>query len=363
MALMLLLIYTIESTSPERRAASIIYIGLFYHLGQCGAAAMAKYIAHWWYITCARVAYLVICLAMFIFASDVCFDETSHWLVATKNSSALKLLLNKLNRLNRADLEPETIDSIVSKLLRYPFEKTNDNEDGQKQQQQQPQQQPQEETQAKEPCGRKLLTLSEYLKFKQHPAAAAKVEETREDNNNETSSNRLPSSWANIKLFMKRSTLAPLVLVFSIMLATNELVIDGIGKRLVRPKEVDQVLFDHALQSLIRIPLLLFTSYLINQRIGRRWSNCLVLAINLGLLVAIAVFDRQLRKHVLANVTISTLSTMMAECSIIITALQVIELSPTRYRTTIAMITYVVGHVIFMLLIIPLQSHKVCLSF
>lgn len=361
MALMLLLIYSLESTSPDRRAISIIYIGLFYHLGQCGAAALAKYIAHWWYITCVQVAFIVVCLVMFIFTGDVCLDETPHWLVATKNSSALKILFEKLNRLNRTQLESETINSIVSKLVRYPFEKTNeiDNEQAQQQSQQhQQQQQLQENTQTKDTCSRKLLTLSEYLKFKQHPAIA-KVGGIDGNNTNEASSDEVSSRWQRVKMFMKRSTLAPLVLVFSIMLFTNELVIDGIGKRLIQPKEVDEVIFNHALQSLIRIPLLLFTSYLINQRIGRRWSNCIVLSINLCLLVLITVFDRQLRKHILVNVTVSTLSMMMAECSIIITALQVIELSPTRYRTTIAMITYVLGHVVFMLLSFPLQSHKV----
>ena len=122
-----------------------------------------------------------------------------------------------------------------------------------------------------------------------------------------------------------------MILLFSFILLTNDLVIDFMHRE--RSAFAENIVIDHFLGSLITMPAIVLTWYLIEQRIGRRWSHCIILNLNFVVLIA-ALIVRMLRLQKLPwlNVTLSMLSIMLATTSNIITILQTIELSPTRFR-------------------------------
>lgn len=163
------------------------------------------------------------------------------------------------------------------------------------------------------------------------------------DNDSDTTEHR-PAVFARVKLFLKRSTLFQMILLFSFVLLTNDLTIDFMHRE--RAKFDDNIIIDSFFGSLIKMPAILLTWYLIEQRIGRRWSNCTILLLNEVVLVG-ALLTRLfwLKKVPWLDATISMLGVMLAECSSITTILQVIELSPTRYRMIVLALTYSLGKI------------------
>lgn len=154
----------------------------------------------------------------------------------------------------------------------------------------------------------------------------------------ESETDHRPTALARVKLFLRRSTLFQMILLFSFVLLTNDLIVDFMHRE--RERLNGNVVIDSFFGSLIKMPAIFLTWYLIEQRIGRRWSNCTLLLLNEVVLLA-ALFTRLwLRKVAWLDVTISMLGVMLAECSSITTVLQVIELSPTRYRMIVLALTY-----------------------
>ena len=110
-----------------------------------------------------------------------------------------------------------------------------------------------------------------------------------------------------------------------------------------RAKFVDNEAIDKFLGSLIKMPAIVLTWYMIEQRIGRRWSNCVMLTLNLAVLIGTIMARLWFRTLSWLHVTGSMMAIMLAECSIIITLLQTIELSPTRFRLIVLGLTYSIG--------------------
>ncbi|KAJ6224280.1 hypothetical protein RDWZM_002825 [Blomia tropicalis] len=146
---------------------------------------------------------------------------------------------------------------------------------------------------------------------------------------------------ARVRLFLRRSTLFQMILLFAFLLITNELVIDFMQRE--RAKFVDNEAIDKFLGSLIKMPAIVLTWYMIEQRIGRRWSNCVMLTLNLAVLIGTIMARLWFRTLSWLHVTGSMMAIMLAECSIIITLLQTIELSPTRFRLIVLGLTYSIG--------------------
>lgn len=148
-----------------------------------------------------------------------------------------------------------------------------------------------------------------------------------------------------------------MMLLFSYILITNQLIADFMSS--YKHQFDDNVVVEKFLGSLIKMPVIVFVWYLLGQRIGRRWSNCLVLALNLLMLSSFIFSQWLLKKIIWLNVTITVSSIILTKCSIIITVLQTIELSPTRYRTIILSIVYLIGKVSSIYLIDVFNNHSV----
>ena len=177
-----------------------------------------------------------------------------------------------------------------------------------------------------------------------------------DDNSNLTVDDNGVHLFERIRLFVKRSTLFQMMLLFSFLLVTNELTADFLFSQ---HKFNDNILVDRFFGSLIKMPVIFFIWYMLGLRVGRRWSNCVVLLLNLILLLTLIISKRWVKNMIWLNVTISEFGIMLTKCSIIITVLQTIELSPTRHRTLIISVVYLVSKLITIYLIETLNKPNV----
>ena len=163
--------------------------------------------------------------------------------------------------------------------------------------------------------------------------------------------------WKKIKLFIKRSTLFQMIFLWAIILMTNELIIDFLSKR--KNLFDENLLVDRFFGSLIKMPIILLTWYLVNQCFGRRWSNCIILSLNLAILMFL-LFGQYLLKNIIwLNVGISVLGIMLAECSELITILQTLELTSTRYRIIVVSIVHLLSQSTFLAILYWLYNYNV----
>ena len=165
--------------------------------------------------------------------------------------------------------------------------------------------------------------------------------------------------FSKVKLFLKRSTLFQMILLLAFVLLTNDLISDFMHRE--KAKFTQNLVIDIFFGSLIKMPAIVLTWYLIEQRIGRRWSNGTIMCLNFIVLVGALITRWWFKRLAWLDVTISMLGIMLAECSSIITVLQVIELSPTRFRMIVVSFTYSIGKAISTLLIYAFNIYSVSL--
>lgn len=165
------------------------------------------------------------------------------------------------------------------------------------------------------------------------------------------------SFFSRVKLFLRRSTLFQMIFLFAFVLLFNDLVIDFMHRERIKFNE--NLTIDSFFGSLIKMPAIMLTWYLIEQRIGRRWSNCTILCLNFVVLIAAMLTRWWPKKEPWLGVTISMLGSMMAECSTLITILQIIELSPTRFRMLVLGLAYSIGKLASICLVYAFHLHSV----
>jgi hypothetical protein len=88
-----------------------------------------------------------------------------------------------------------------------------------------------------------------------------------------------------------------------------------------------EMLMNQILWSLIKIPIILMTWLMIQRRIGRRWTNSILFCMTGFSLIGLAMTSKREK-----TIIISLLGIMLNKASILITYLQVVELSPTKSR-------------------------------
>ncbi|KAI2810106.1 Sugar transporter [Blomia tropicalis] len=306
MNILIVIVLGIEFVTIQHRSDVVLFIWLAFHFGEWIAFLFAQLLSHWIWITAVNSLIVLPCLAFVVFGTD----ETPQWILSQgmKYSTRLKAIFEKVNQTNRAKMDRHSINSIVSKFTHFGEtykQKGHKNENSRK------------------------STPNDL-----NDTNSLEGESDDDDRRSEL-------CLARVRLFLRRSTLFQMILLFAFLLITNELVIDFMQRE--RAKFVDNEAIDKFLGSLIKMPAIVLTWYMIEQRIGRRWSNCVMLTLNLAVLIGTIMARLWFRTLSWLHVTGSMMAIMLAECSIIITLLQTIELSPTRFRLIVLGLTYSIG--------------------
>lgn len=141
--------------------------------------------------------------------------------------------------------------------------------------------------------------------------------------------------------FLRETTLFQILLILTLCLAVN-----------IKSKQIfesnlfvfyeNHSLFDQMVWTSIKIPAILITWFLMQRRIGRRLTNALLIAITGLSLIALMFVDNSQIKRLL-----SSLGLLVNTGSVMVTYLQLIETSPTTFRTlaltsSISIATFVV---------------------
>jgi len=151
-----------------------------------------------------------------------------------------------------------------------------------------------------------------------------------------------------LRLFLKRSSLIQIVLLFAFILGTNLLVTSELSSGKRKFDETSLVL-DSFFGSLIKMPAIFLTWTMIEQRIGRRWSNVTILSANFTTILVLEIiknfrFGDSL--PVWTEITGTMFAAMLAECSIVISFLIILEMSPSRFRLLTMSLTFALGKAI-----------------
>ncbi len=125
--------------------------------------------------------------------------------------------------------------------------------------------------------------------------------------------------------FLKEATLFQLWLILTLCF-----VINFMTEQIFESKQFEfnnEILVNQFFWSLIRIPVIFMTWLMIQRRVGRRWTNSILFCMTGLLLIGLAMTSKRDK-----TIIISLLGIMLNKASIIITYLQVVELSPTKSR-------------------------------
>ncbi len=125
--------------------------------------------------------------------------------------------------------------------------------------------------------------------------------------------------------FLKEATLFQLWLILTLCF-----VINFMTEQIFESKQFEfnkEMLMNQILWSLIKIPIILMTWLMIQRRIGRRWTNSILFCMTGFSLIGLAMTSKREK-----TIIISLLGIMLNKASILITYLQVVELSPTKSR-------------------------------
>ncbi|XP_027197691.2 solute carrier family 22 member 2-like isoform X1 [Dermatophagoides pteronyssinus] len=339
--------FGIEFVTPEYRADVLALVGLAFQFGEWCTYFLIQALRHWVWIAIVNTGFVI---PYFIFYQY--YDESPQWLLATKRFDKLKDLFERMNRINRAKLDNDSIDSIISKFTHYYDHErraevslaismqnldlsTSNHNNNYKQ---------------------RIISSNNYNNHYRRPSMNSFLtdDESVPDGSQ-------PSFWKKIKLFIKRSTLFQMIFLWAIVLITNELIIDFLSKR--KNRFDDNLLVDRFFGSLIKMPIILLTWYLVNQCFGRRWSNCIILSLNLAILMFLLFGQYLLKKIIWLNVGISVLGIMLAECSEMITILQTLELTSTRYRIIVVSIVHLFSQSAFLAIIYWLYNYNLRIIF
>nr|XP_046912359.1 organic cation transporter 1-like [Dermatophagoides farinae] len=348
----------IEFVTPEYRADILALVGVAFQFGEWCTYFFVKALPHWVWITIANTGFTV---PYFLFY-QYC-DESPQWLLATKHFNKLKNLFERMNQTNHAHMDSDSINSIISKFTHYYNYDRRD-----------------EVSMAI--SMQNLNTTTTSIHNGNHRQRITLLTNNNNNHNHQTSTKRLnrpPSMnsfltdnqsesdglqttfWKKIKLFIKRSTLFQMIFLWAIILMTNELIIDFLSKR--KNLFDENLLVDRFFGSLIKMPIILLTWYLVNQCFGRRWSNCIILSLNFAILMFL-LFGQYLLKNIIwLNVGISVLGIMLAECSELITILQTLELTSTRYRIIVVSIVHLLSQSTFLAILYWLYNYNLRIIF
>lgn len=104
--------FGIEFVTPEYRADVLALVGLAFQFGEWCTYFLIQALRHWVWIAIVNTGFVI---PYFIFYQY--YDESPQWLLATKRFDKLKDLFERMNRINRAKLDNDSIDSIISVRL------------------------------------------------------------------------------------------------------------------------------------------------------------------------------------------------------------------------------------------------------
>lgn len=111
MSIYLALILGIEFMTPQYRSNVVMAVWLAFHLGEWIAFLLAELLSHWVWIAALNSACAIPAFILVIWYTE----ESPQWILAkSKDSRKLKTIFEKLNKVNRAKMDDQSLNSIVS---------------------------------------------------------------------------------------------------------------------------------------------------------------------------------------------------------------------------------------------------------
>lgn len=111
MSIFLALVLGIEFMTTQYRSNVLLISWIAFHLGEWISFLLAEVVADWVIITAFNSACVLPCILLVLFATD----ETPHWILAArKDAQRLKRIFEKLNRVNDAKMDKDSMNSIIS---------------------------------------------------------------------------------------------------------------------------------------------------------------------------------------------------------------------------------------------------------
>lgn len=110
-SIFLVLVLGIEFMPPQQRSNVLLFSWLAFHFGEWITFLLAETVSHWVWIAAFNSACVFPCLLLVLFS----VDESPHWILAnSKDSVRLRKLFEKLNQVNGAKMDSDSLNSIVS---------------------------------------------------------------------------------------------------------------------------------------------------------------------------------------------------------------------------------------------------------
>ena len=161
--------------------------------------------------------------------------------------------------------------------------------------------------------------------------------------------------------FLRETTLFQILLILSICFAVN-LITKQIFESNISVVYENELLFDKIFWTSIKIPAILMAWFLMQRRTGRRLTNAILLAVIGLVLIGLMFAESQQIKYLL-----SMFGILLNTTSVMITYLQVIELSPTTFRcsaltSSLSLATLIVAIFNFLHTVVSIKTNSV-LSF
>lgn len=111
MSIFFVLVLGIEFMPAQHRSIVLLISWIAFHLGEWISFLLAESIADWVVITAINSFCVLPCLLLVLFAAD----ETPQWILAvSKDAKRLKGIFEKLNRVNDAKMDEDSMNSIIS---------------------------------------------------------------------------------------------------------------------------------------------------------------------------------------------------------------------------------------------------------
>ncbi|KAF7494092.1 Solute carrier family 22 member 1 [Sarcoptes scabiei] len=383
--LILVIVIGIEFITPSYRSDVIALAAIAFQFGEWFSFIIVRQLSHWVWIATFNT---LIVIPFFLFY-QYC-DESPHWLLANKRFKALKDLFEKINRINSARLDSTSIQSIINKFANYyrydrPEEisatismqnlrqSTSKNHlNGHINYYSHRREHPPNwhRQQSHRNYRQKTINVLDGFRNTKYDsylgALSSKEIENSNDEDDEDDGRRDSccrrgrkdnAMFRKIHMFIKRSSLFQMIFLWSIVMITNELIIDFLRKNQSNHLLNDPILIDRILISFSKMLIILVSWFLVNSWFGRRWSNCIFLALNLCILILLMFAQSLIKRNRWLNIVVHIIGSTLAECSELITILQTIELTSTRYRLVAAAIVHSLSQAMVLLIIFWLYNH------
>ena len=110
-SILLVLVLGIEFMAPQHRSNVVLFAWLAFHFGEWISFLLAETVSHWVWIAACSTTLVVPCLLLVLLVSD----ESPQWILANpKDPVRLKAIFAKLNQINDAKMDDDSLNSIVS---------------------------------------------------------------------------------------------------------------------------------------------------------------------------------------------------------------------------------------------------------